>query len=519
MKRILQAMDGVATEPVAGVNDMSKFLTIIDKNDVEILKEEVNNNTVLNEGANPHKVSLPVQMAMQHYQSTGKSVSNPSLLKKYFQEVEQKTEQAVTEKKQLLRQYASHIAERVLMKEGAVSQFVKKGTQSLLPGVERPGQFTTTVNNLKQFQPYVKQASRTQFPQALGGKLIPRVVNLQDGNVKYIFNRVRGDDTNVLASVIWNPKTQKVVGQYIEQSKLTPEEQQYVNAWVQNNLYSKPWNPNIVPSIVHEAQVAHHAHKSLKDDDFNYSGNNSDALAIIQRARQLTGGSAKNDLEALTVYINHLGHIAKRNSDMLSADHKKIEELFKIIQNQEKRFRELPAPNATNTVANYNQAQQIQKDTDQALQNVHKISHDAEKNPLNEKSTSEKQARTMAAAAHNPEFAKKLGIKSSVAKEFNKADTGTKQLSNAMKHKKKKVKENEIPGHSMGFTGGVGPGIQSNEPMEDSESTMHPTKRYRMMRRINKRTGYDLSHLELASDEELHQMYKELGLRENHSLK
>lgn len=33
-----------------------------------------------------------------------------------------------------------------------------------------------------------------------------------------------------------------------------------------------------------------------------------------------------------------------------------------------------------------------------------------------------KQARTMAAAAHNPEFAKKVGIPQSVAKEFNKAD-------------------------------------------------------------------------------------------------
>lgn len=52
---------------------------------------------------------------------------------------------------------------------------------------------------------------------------------------------------------------------------------------------------------------------------------------------------------------------------------------------------------------------------------------------LNEKSTSEKQARTMAAAAHNSEFAKKVGISQDVAKEFNKADTGTKQLSNAMK--------------------------------------------------------------------------------------
>jgi hypothetical protein len=54
---------------------------------------------------------------------------------------------------------------------------------------------------------------------------------------------------------------------------------------------------------------------------------------------------------------------------------------------------------------------------------------------VDEKSSSEKQARFMAAAAHDPKFAKKAGMDRSVAKEFNKADTGTKQLSNAMKHK------------------------------------------------------------------------------------
>ena len=37
-------------------------------------------------------------------------------------------------------------------------------------------------------------------------------------------------------------------------------------------------------------------------------------------------------------------------------------------------------------------------------------------------SKSAKQARTMAAAAHNPVFAKKIGIPQAVAKEFNKAD-------------------------------------------------------------------------------------------------
>ena len=40
-------------------------------------------------------------------------------------------------------------------------------------------------------------------------------------------------------------------------------------------------------------------------------------------------------------------------------------------------------------------------------------------------STSAKQARTMAGAAHDPKFAKKVGIPQRVAKEFNQADKGT----------------------------------------------------------------------------------------------
>ena len=41
-------------------------------------------------------------------------------------------------------------------------------------------------------------------------------------------------------------------------------------------------------------------------------------------------------------------------------------------------------------------------------------------------STSKAQARLMAAAAHNPAFAKKVGVPVSVAKEFNQADKGKK---------------------------------------------------------------------------------------------
>lgn len=38
----------------------------------------------------------------------------------------------------------------------------------------------------------------------------------------------------------------------------------------------------------------------------------------------------------------------------------------------------------------------------------------------------------MAAAAHNPQFAKKVGIPQAVAKEYNQADKG-KKLAQAMK--------------------------------------------------------------------------------------
>ena len=47
-------------------------------------------------------------------------------------------------------------------------------------------------------------------------------------------------------------------------------------------------------------------------------------------------------------------------------------------------------------------------------------------------STSPAQARMMAAAAHDPKIAKKVGVPVSVAKDYNQADKG-KRLAEAMK--------------------------------------------------------------------------------------
>ena len=52
-------------------------------------------------------------------------------------------------------------------------------------------------------------------------------------------------------------------------------------------------------------------------------------------------------------------------------------------------------------------------------------------------STSDKQRRLMAAAAHDPKFAKRVGVPQSVAREFNQADKG-KKLAAAMRHMERK---------------------------------------------------------------------------------
>lgn len=126
MKRILQALDHAETKPVVGQDDMKKFLQVV------------------TEGASPHKVALPVQMAMQHYQQpqvqlpTGKSPIKTSV-RKFFKEVEGEHSEKLAEKKQLLRQYSQAIAERVLMREfkerpDSEDQYVYKGDNPTVKG-------------------------------------------------------------------------------------------------------------------------------------------------------------------------------------------------------------------------------------------------------------------------------------------------------------------------------------------------------------------------------------------------
>ena len=114
MKRILQAVDGIATKPVEGGNDMKKFLQVV------------------TEGANPHKVTLPVQMAMQHYSEVKTAAPKPirevkrtamsSLLQQYVVNAEEEILEDKAIRKEIISEQARRIADRVLAKESRVDE-------------------------------------------------------------------------------------------------------------------------------------------------------------------------------------------------------------------------------------------------------------------------------------------------------------------------------------------------------------------------------------------------------------
>ena len=121
MKRILQALDTASTQPVEGANDMARFLRVVSEKPAEVITE----------ASNPHKVALPVQMAMNHYQApkTQPVQQSASLLRKYFTEAEEEVIQEEADRKERLRMYSQKIAERVLVKEGLADLFTSKPKQ------------------------------------------------------------------------------------------------------------------------------------------------------------------------------------------------------------------------------------------------------------------------------------------------------------------------------------------------------------------------------------------------------
>ena len=118
-------MDGATTKAEVNSSGMKKFLQIVNE-------AELNQPAIISEGKSPHKVKLPVQMAMQHYQApVKKSINETSVFKTYVALVENDIAEQQTEKQQLIRQYSQRIAESVLMKERVV------GGEVTPPGINR----------------------------------------------------------------------------------------------------------------------------------------------------------------------------------------------------------------------------------------------------------------------------------------------------------------------------------------------------------------------------------------------
>ena len=80
-------------------------------------------------------------------------------------------------------------------------------------------------------------------------------------------------------------------------------------------------------------------------------------------------------------------------------------------------------------------------------------------------STSKKQANLMSAVAHNPSFAKKVGIPQSVGMDFNKADKGKTFKGGGMNDMKqdmpmmKKVAKQEVKVHEKSMHKMAGGGV------------------------------------------------------------
>lgn len=123
MKRILQVLAKTDAIPVGTsvTAEMSKFRTII------------------NEGSNPRKVSLPVQMVMSHYTNSvveQRTVSKPSLLRQHVTDVENELIEQQLQKRQTMRQYAKIIAERIQIKDSVINGHTAGFTGGVGPGLQ-----------------------------------------------------------------------------------------------------------------------------------------------------------------------------------------------------------------------------------------------------------------------------------------------------------------------------------------------------------------------------------------------
>jgi hypothetical protein len=376
MKRILQAMDGVATKPVVGASDMAKFLSIVDNDKTQALQED----------------SPPAM--------TGGASDSGS-------------------------------------KSGKAYEYQMKALQDLLTTESEPWKQHLTKWRIKNLETNGVTAFHTDYNKNAGGVSTP---------------------IKVLDSESWLKKNPSLAKQ------LPPE--------------CLPPVPQAAP--VQQPGILDKIKKSWNDWEPAYK-RDADNLERSREEQGLGnfGGAAGTFIqkESANDMTKFLSIVDKNASIKILHEGKDPHKITLPVQMAMQHYQKEEPVQATqharvgreSVVRKYfDQAEQAVQEEQIKKKNFYKQYAQTiaervlmKESKLDERSTTEKQARTMAAAAHNPAFAKKVGIDQKVAKEFNQKDKGTALLSNAMKGKRKKVKE--LDGHSMGFKP-QGPGIQSNAP-------------------------------------------------------
>ena len=207
MKKILQALDGASSKPVEGSNDMKKFMSIV------------------NEGSNPHKVALPVQMAMQHYQETPvTSKPKDTLLKKYFAEAEQEIAKKKAIEEHRLKMYSRRIASRVLGESASIYDIFTEEPEE--PAVEENPEDTVTMDIplLIRLLEYAREDAETDMDLH---NVTDMLIELsKDGDVLTMdnYDQIVGDQKMLPAptnEACW--KTHKQEGMKKKGSKMVPK--------------------------------------------------------------------------------------------------------------------------------------------------------------------------------------------------------------------------------------------------------------------------------------------------------
>jgi len=574
MKRILQAMDGVATKPVAGADSMAKFLSVIDKNDVEIL----------NEASNPHKVTLPVQMAMQHYQQTPqiekKKFTNTSI-RKFFHDVEQEVAEEKTTKQQLLRQYSQTIAERVLMREfkEADKERDKKLDQNKLsvkahrflqqahqmsPGDE--GDIEAMATAASELADTAKQQQHTIDRQMdmytqLQDLLANTEERFRDLNAKVASGQVTQQDAAVAAQEIERQHdTQKgeIAKQHkdhVEPGKMKhaeptqpssppptatpqPTAKTKTTAKAQPARVAQPTakpQPTATPRAVRATTVPTASASPPEMPTVNPFANTVAQMTGQHRVPNIKGLPTRSRVSTMPnddlANLHHPDNPASAYIQNMLAGHEKTSNHLNNIKNKVPNQADAMAEDIRGAIA----GAVIKAGTTLWKDLVSSYSKGSQaaivQYPTGYELTIPRTEIGKLIAHHmygTPEM--RTAIENEIIHDpgalrgFLKAPVPTPQQQLPLQGEmpfKEHYSTRELS-HAKVLS--TGPGPQDNVVekdgremlgLEDASSTMNPTRRYRMMRRINKRANIDLSDLEHATDEELHQLYQQHSLKES----